>query len=268
MREKKNVLLNILNLNLYNTIRQKIKLVIIFVLACCLGSCKKTPIPESITISEDLQLIKLNDHSYIHISYITLKSGAKFPCNGFVAVNNKQAFIFDSPATNQVTTELINWLQDKQEININGVVFSHYHDECTKGIAIFKRNNILTIASKTTKNLMVLNGIPEPDQVFDTSLELQLDNYTIINSFLGEAHSKDNIVTYFPEEKLLFGGCMIESLQTKKGNLADANLSEWSKTATLIKKTYPAITVVIPGLSPYGNQNLLDYTISLFKTEN
>ncbi|MFD2564755.1 subclass B1 metallo-beta-lactamase [Aquimarina rubra] len=264
----KKVLLNISNVNLPNFVKNTIKLVIILVLASGLGFCKDTSVAENIHISEDLQLLKLNDHNYIHISYISLKNGAKFPCNGFIYINNNEAYVFDSPATEKATNELINWFRDERKTTIIGVVFNHFHDDCTKGIEIFKKNNILTIANNTTKNLMIQDGITEPDQVFDNALELKLDDKTIVNSFFGEAHTKDNIVTYFPKEKILFGGCMIKSLNAKKGNLTDANLSEWSNTVTNIKKAYPDLEIVIPGHGSYGDQSLLDYTISLFNTQN
>ncbi|WP_378173082.1 subclass B1 metallo-beta-lactamase [Aquimarina sp. SS2-1] len=263
----KKVLLNISNVNLPNFVKNTIKLVIILVLATVLGFCKDTSVADNIHISEDLQLLKLNDHSYIHISYITLKNGAKFPCNGFVYIKDNEAYVFDSPATEKATNELINWFRDEQKTTIIGAVFNHFHDDCTKGIEIFKKNDILTIASNTTKNLMIQDGIIAPDQVFDNALELKFGDKTIINSFFGEAHTKDNIVSYFPKEKILFGGCMIKSLNAKKGNLTDANLSEWSNTVTNIKKAYPDAEIVIPGHGSYGDQSLLDYTISLFNTK-
>ncbi len=234
----------------------------------CFTRCTNAFNSNSIHISEDLQLIKLNEHSYIHISHITLKSGATFSCNGFVYQNNNEAYIFDSPATDKATTELINWFRDKQKTTIKGVVFNHFHEDCTKGIEIFKDHNIPTIASSNTKKLMTPKGTSEPDQTFDNYLELKLQDKTIINSFFGEAHSKDNIVSYFPEEKILFGGCMVKNINAKKGNLADATIGEWSNTVTKIKEAYPDLEIVIPGHGTYGDQSLLDYTISLFNTEN
>ncbi|WP_299251802.1 subclass B1 metallo-beta-lactamase [uncultured Aquimarina sp.] len=268
MKKVKKVLLNISNINLSNHIKDTIKLVVIVVLVSILGSCKKTYNPENIQISEDLQMIKLNNHNYIHISYITLKNGATFPCNGFVYLNNNEAYVFDSPATDKATTELISWLRNEQKTTIKGVVFNHFHEDCTKGIEIFKKYDITTIASNNTKKLMIQKGIPEPDQTFDNYLELKLQDKIIINSFFGEAHSEDNIVSYFPEESILFGGCMIKSINAKKGNLTDATINEWSKTVTKIKEAYPNLETIIPGHGTYGDQSLLDYTISLFNTEN
>jgi len=247
---------------------RSIRLFLIVVSLVCISFCKKPLDAESIYISEDLQLTKLNNSSYIHTSYITLKNGVRFPCNGFIYTNTNKAYIFDSPVTDKATQELIAWLHQMQKIKIKGVVFNHFHNDCTEGIDIFKEHGILTIASNKTLEFMVDEGLLAPDQTFDQSLELPLGKKIIENTYFGEAHSKDNIVSYFPKEKILFGGCMVKSLNSKKGNLADANISEWSNTVTKIKKAYPEVEIVIPGHGDYGDQRLLEYTISLFNPNN
>ncbi len=226
-------------------------------------SCKKKTASKTIQISEDLQLTKINDHSYIHISKVLLENGKQFPCNGFVYMHNSEAYVFDTPANDEATEALINWLQYDQKTIIKGVLFNHFHRDCIEGMDIFKNHGIPCIASKKTASL-----IQEPnaiDHVFDNYLELKLQDKTIINSFFGEAHTSDNIISYFPDENILFGGCMIKSINAKKGNLSDANIVDWSKTVSKIKKSYPEAEIVIPGHGAYGDQNLLDYTISLFK---
>ena len=60
----------------------------------------------------------------------------------------------------------------------------------------------------------------------------------IESRFLGEAHTKDNIVTWIPSEHILFGGCQVKSLGSAKGNLADANVDAWSETTRRIKAAY------------------------------
>ncbi|WP_338021436.1 subclass B1 metallo-beta-lactamase [Aquimarina longa] len=233
----------------------------------CFVSCKNTSHAEKIKVSEELLITKINESSYIHTSSLVLKNGATFPCNGFIYIEGTEAYIFDSPANNQATSELIDWLNNDLKISIQGVVFNHFHDDCIKGIAIFKEKGIPTIASQKTAELMLTENNNKPDLVFDKYLELKLGHKTIINTFFGEAHTVDNITSYFPDEKIIFGGCMIKSLSAKKGNLVDANLHQWSGTVSKIKEAYPKVKIIIPGHGNYGDISLLDYTISLFKTE-
>ncbi len=231
-------------------------------------SCNKVKYSEVFIISEELRITKINDRSYIHISYLNLKNGATFPSNGFIYINNKEAYVFDTPANDKATTALINWLQNDLKVKIKGVVFNHFHSDCTEGMNVFKDQGIPTISSKKTAKLLLKENRQEPNLLFKDSLKLTLGNKSIVNNFFGEAHTKDNIISYFPEEQIIYGGCMIKSLNAKKGNLADANVVEWSKTVSKIKKAYPKIKIVIPGHGEHGGTDLLDYTISLFKIED
>ena len=84
--------------------------------------------------------------------------------------------------------------------------------------------------------------------------------------FTGPGHTPDNISVYFPDSKILFGGCMIKSLQSKGlGNTADAVVSEWDKSVDKLKLLCPEAKVVIPGHGNYGDISLLTHTINLVK---
>ncbi|MEY4383942.1 MAG: Beta-lactamase, partial [Bacteroidota bacterium] len=67
-------------------------------------------------------------------------------------------------------------------------------------------------------------------------------------------------------ENILFGGCLIKELKATKGYLGDANVGEWSNTVDRVKKYYPNVNIVIPGHGEIGGQELIDYTIKLFKS--
>jgi len=90
-------------------------------------------------------------------------------------------------------------------------------------------------------------------------------NKKVYAKFFGEGHTADNIIGYYPNDEILFGGCLIKQLGAKKGNLADANTSKWSKTVQKVKIKYPQIKTVIPGHGEPGGIDLFDYTIRLFE---
>ncbi len=98
-------------------------------------------------------------------------------------------------------------------------------------------------------------------------MEVPVGNKKVINAFFGEGHTIDNIVSYFPHDKVLFGGCLIKTLGASKGYLGDANVNDWSKTVLAVKSKYGKAKVIIPGHGKPGNSELLDYTIELFKIE-
>ena len=58
---------------------------------------------------------------------------------------------------------------------------------------------------------------------------------------------------------------MIKAMGSGRGNLADADLKEWSKTVKAVRERFPAVGTVVPGHGDVGGPKLLDYTIDLFK---
>jgi metallo-beta-lactamase class B len=230
-------------------------------------SCKKEQTHEVITVSEELKIKKLNEHSYIHISYLNTESFGKVSCNGMIIIDNNEALIFDTPTNDSVSGALINWIQKNLKCEVKGVVATHFHGDCLGGLDEFHRKKIPSYASNETIRLAKAQNNPIPQNGFDTHLELKVGKRKVFNTFHGEGHTADNVISYFPDEKVLFGGCLIKSKGAKKGNLEDANIKEWSTTVSKIKEKYPDVKIVIPGHGAYGKQELLDYTISLFKAE-
>lgn len=83
--------------------------------------------------------------------------------------------------------------------------------------------------------------------------------------YFGEAHTRDNIVAWIPSEKILFGGCLVKTLGSNKGNVADANEKEWSHTVAKVKDAFPKAKLVVPGHGKTGDTSVLGYTIRLFQ---
>jgi glyoxylase-like metal-dependent hydrolase (beta-lactamase superfamily II) len=107
-----------------------------------------------------------------------------------------------------------------------------------------------------------------PDHVFslEEGLQLQPGDEQIEVFYPGPAHSLDNVVVYFPDRKILFGGCMIKSLESKKlGNLADADVAEWPNSAKTLLTHYPEARLVIPGHGNWGDVSLIHHTLALLE---
>ena len=76
----------------------------------------------------------------------------------------------------------------------------------------FHKQNIKSYANAHTIELAKQQHFETPKYDFKDSLSIKAGAKIITNTFFGEAHTKDNIVTYIPSEKVLFGGCAIKSL--------------------------------------------------------
>ena len=175
--------------------------------------------------------------------------------------------IFDTPTNDKSAEELIKYIKETLHCKINAIVPTHFHDDCLGGLKAFDDNNIASYANVKTIELAKNNNLVVPKNGFTDSQTLKVGDKIVTIKFLGEGHTKDNVVCYFPSENILFGGCLIKELKASKGYLGDANIESWSNTVEKVKMEYPNVKIVVPGHGKYGNNQLLDYTIKLFKTK-
>lgn len=221
--------------------------------------------PKEVYKSNDLIVTQITENSYVHISFIQTNDFGNVPCNGLIVTNNNEAIIFDTPTNEKNSEELINWIKEKLNCKINAIIPGHFHDDCLGGLKAFDKNNIPSYANITTVELAKANNLNVPQNSFLDSLNLIVGDEIVIAKFLGEGHSRDNIVGYFPSENVMFGGCLIKEIGASKGYLGDANVADWSATVEKVKKEYPNVKIVVPGHGEYEDKKLLDYTINLFK---
>jgi metallo-beta-lactamase class B len=214
--------------------------------------------------SEDLIVRKIGTNVYQHISYLQTQSFGKVDCNGMIVVNKGEAIVFDTPATEKASEELIKWVADSLSCKVVAVVATHFHEDCVGGLEAFHKKGIPSYATNKTISFAKQARFPVPQKGFDGEKEFKVGGKKVLATFMGEGHTRDNIIGYFPAENIMFGGCLIKELNAGKGNLADANTDAWPATVSKIKESFPKVTLVIPGHGKTGDVALLDYTIKLF----
>lgn len=241
------------------------KLLFSFCLTLLVFACKTAKVPDLGFKSEDLIVKQVANHVYEHTSFMKTESFGRVACNGMVVVDNNEAIVFDTPTNDTVSLQLINWIQDRLKCKVVAVVATHFHEDCVGGLAAFHQNGIPSFALNKTIGLAKAAGFPVPQKGFEDRMELKIGNQKAIAAFYGEGHTSDNVIGYFPSEKVMFGGCLIKELKAGKGYLGDANVKAWPGTVARIKAEYPDTKLIIPGHGKEGDLALLDYTIQLLR---
>lgn len=226
---------------------------------------KKIFEPKIVFQSDDLMVTQLSEHTYQHTSYFLSEDFGKVDCNGMLVQDNDEVIVFDTPADSASSVKLLTWINNDLKNKTVAVVSTHFHFDCVGGLKEFHKMQIPSYANYKTIEYSKEKGFNVPQKGFKDSLILKVGDQKVVAKFFGEGHTRDNVVAYFPSENILFGGCLIKENGAGKGNLEDANVAEWSKTVEKVKKEYPDVTLIIPGHGKYGNRDLLDYTINLFK---
>lgn len=241
------------------------------IIACCFLILGCTPTKSSRTAhslsSEHLVIRPISAGVFQHISYLNTDSFGKVECNGMIVTDKDEAVIFDTPSDIPASLELINWVEKELGCKVIAVIPTHFHSDCLGGLEAFHDRNIPSFAHHTTISLASAKELPIPKIGFDSLLELPVGNKKVLAEFLGEGHTQDNIIGYFPEEKIMFGGCLVKEIGAGKGNLEDANVAEWPQTMAKIQKKYPDTRLIVPGHGKSGGGELLDYTAGLFEQQ-
>ena len=222
---------------------------------------------DEISIAEGISVIKLKNNLYQHISDFEYQSTI-VKCNGLIYINEGEAIICDTPTNDEYSAKLLSWFKSAHPgVTITAIIVNHFHEDCLGGLKEFHKAGIKSYGHKLGPELMKQKGDfhEVPQFLFEKELVLQVGKSKIHNFYPGEAHTRDNIITWIPEEATIFGGCMVKALDAAKGNLADANVKAWPTTVKNVKSTFLGATLIIPGHGNNGGQELLDYTIKLFE---
>ncbi|GLU56402.1 beta-lactamase [Dyadobacter frigoris] len=223
--------------------------------------------PKELYRSKELIITQITKNTFEHISFKQTNDFGNVPCNGLIVRDKNETIIFDTPINDKISEELIKWIKETLHCKINAVVPTHFHDDSAGGLKAFDDHGIPSYAYFKTIELTKENNFVVPKNSFADSLVLKVGDQQTITKFFGEGHTRDNVVGYFPAEDILFGGCLIRAANAGKGYVDDANVADWSGTVEKVKKRYPNVKIVVPGHGDYGNTELLDHTINLYKVQ-
>jgi len=200
-----------------------------------------------------------------------------FPENTVVYIGDKSVTVLSATWTPVTAKLLVDAIRDVTDKPITAVVDTHYHLDRVGGNSYFKKLGAKIIASKRTNKLMKEKwnhmvkaaqkdyaGYPDvplvlPDITFGDHYELEGGKIQLL--YLGPSHTEDNVMVYFPDDKVLDGDCV---LKEHLGYLGDANLKEYPNTLMRLKKL--SIETIIAGhWSAIHGPDLIDKVLELLK---
>lgn len=221
--------------------------------------------PDTIHISANLQLVKLTDNVYQHISYANVPQYGRVPANGLVCISNKKALLIDTPWNNELTKQLHQYLASSG-IDLDHAVVTHWHEDCMGGLGYLQQKFILSTSGERTYETARKKSLPVAFIRFKDTLDFNFQSLPVKCYYPGAGHTSDNIVVYLPVEKILFGGCLVkEASSASLGNLADSDVAAWPLSLEKVKQKFANAEIVVPGHGKPGSLILLDHTLGLLK---
>jgi metallo-beta-lactamase class B len=206
-----------------------------------------------------------------------------------VEMSNTEILLVDTPYTPEATNELLQWIDKKYGSRQITAINTGYHYDnlggnealLKAGIKVYGSDAIPTMLNEHREALRTLTlswltdtkyseyyeahkklkYIP-PNHLFplNTGLELSFGAERVDIYFPGPTHTPENVVVYFKEREILFGGCMILAGESI-GNTSDADMKAWPQSIENLKKF--VFTLLIPGHGDRMDRELLNHTQEL-----
>lgn len=219
---------------------------------------------DTIFVSEDLILVKISEHAYIHESYHISEKWGRFSSNGLLVFDENKACLFDTPMVDSITTLLLNYIQNSMQLNIVAFVPNHWHIDAMGGLQLIHDMNIPSYAHEKTIEIANEKGLTVPKNGFADSLNLKIGNMDIKCTYHGASHSLDNIVVWLASSKILFAGCMVKEMNAKNlGFIGDGDLDAYPITLKQLLEIYRNAKYVVPGHGKYGGLELIEQTLEM-----
>ncbi len=247
----------------------------------------KIALSENLTIAEIEKDVYVIDHSFPWSSNALLVHTSKTDC-----------VLINTLCDNNGAKLLVDWIKNNfGEVNLVAVNTGFHVDNLggngylmRKGVAVYGSSltaKLITERQQKEKEQLLewfkspdnkkyfdaykdFNFVP-PNRLFDINegLQLKVGDEDVNIFYPGPSHTIDNVVVYFPKRKILFGGCMIKSLDSKDaGYSADADMKNWPKSVEIVLNKYKDAKIVVPGHGKYGDITLVRHTIELLNNLN
>jgi glyoxylase-like metal-dependent hydrolase (beta-lactamase superfamily II) len=212
-----------------------------------------------------LKISHLTGDFYIFTTYQKYQDTI-FPANGMYLVTNDGVVLFDTPWDRTQLEPLIEQIKAKHNKNVVMSFSTHFHEDRTNGIEFLKTKGVKTYTTRQTDALSQKTGKERAKFLLAKDTFFTVGKYRFQTFYPGEGHSPDNIVIWFPKEKILYGGCFIKSVEARDiGNLSDANINEWANSVKRVQANFKNPKFIIPGHDGWQSLDALNHTLKLIE---
>jgi len=188
-----------------------------------------------------------------------------YPANSLFAVTDKGIVLINTPWGEEQTQQLVDSVKQRFNKKIIFCVGTHFHDDCVAGFDVLKKQGAKTYTSQQTYTLAKKENNELPQYTFTADTTFNIAGIMLQTYYPGAGHTQDNIVVWLPQDKILFGGCLVKSLEAdNKGFTGDADLKQWPASIKAVQTRFKNARYVIPGhLGWQGGLKQLNHTLRI-----
>ncbi|UHA75941.1 subclass B1 metallo-beta-lactamase [Paenibacillus sp. 481] len=217
----------------------------------------------------DVSIKQLKPNVWMHTS-IGVIGGNRIPANGLILETSKGLVLIDTPWNDELTEQLLQLLKKQfPKKEVTTAIVTHAHDDRVGGMKTLSNKGVKVHSTPLTADLAEQQGFKRPLGDLKNVSKLQFGDVKVETFYPGKGHTEDNIVVWLPQHKMLFGGCLVKSLDSKSiVQTPGSYVAEWPQAIKKVSKKYNGIKAVVPGHGDSGDARLLTHTIDLLKATN
>lgn len=217
-----------------------------------------------VQLTDEVFIERIEDGAWRHVSYKTLPDIGPTPSNGGIIQVGTEILLIDSAWNDAQTDLILDWIHKDLKSTPAAAVLTHAHEDRLGGIRALHARGIRTIASGLTAELAKQQGLVVPQQTFNGGTDLSLGGRTIRVWHPGPGHTRDNVVVWVPDKRILFGGCLIKSAQAGDlGYTKEADLEQWPRTVEKVYQEFEQVKIVVPGHGDPSGIEAVTHTLEL-----
>lgn len=217
---------------------------------------------------DSVTLKQIADGVYVHITYSDYQ-GRPIPSNGLLVETAEGLVLLDIPWNDIQMHRLLQVSKDSLGAAIAMAIVTHAHEDRIGGIKTLRLKGIPAYGYIETAKAAPGFGFlsPEPFYAADTIFTVGGVDFEAL--YPGGGHTKDNIIVWLPEQKVLYAACFAKSLSSKgPGYIADADMEAWPTSIDKVLARFPDAEIVVPGHGESGGLELLHHTKMLVEEHN
>lgn len=217
------------------------------------------------TVKNELKISPMLSNFYGYTSY-KMFGTKKQDANGMYVVTPKGVVLFDSPWDDFPYQSLLDSIESKHHKKVILALATHSHEDRTSGLDFFKQKGIKTYTTKQTDSISIENERPRAEFLIEKDTVFNVGGFKFETYYAGEGHTKDNIVVWFNKQKVLYGGCLVKSIDAKDLEyVGEANIEEWPKTIKKVQAKFKNPHYIITGHHDWSSIAVLNHTLQLLE---
>ncbi|MEO7308846.1 MAG: BlaB/IND/MUS family subclass B1 metallo-beta-lactamase [Chitinophagaceae bacterium] len=234
--------------------------VFLFAISSCLGTCSFAQVgPPKLEISH------LSGDFYVFTTYNVYKGG-RTPANGMYLLTDSGAVMFDSPWDTTQFQPLLDSIQAKHHKDVVVCIATHSHADKTAGLDFLKERGVKTFTTTKTDAISKEKGEKRAEYLMTKDTLFSVGQYQFETYYGGGGHTVDNIVIWFAKQKILYGGCLVKSVDSEDlGYTGEADLAAYPVTLKRIQARFPHPKFIIVGHGSWASTKSIDHTLQLLK---